>query len=94
MINQIGVDNVLLLTSSTNTRVISPFKRINNIPIDIYSTKIEFSTDKMSSSVPFYFILNKNGVISHVFYPDKENGELTKKYLEIIASIFFNVNLQ
>ena len=94
MIEDIGNDNVLLITTSSNARIISPFKRVNSISKEVYSTNAEFDKGEMNLNIPCYFVIDKHKMISNVFYPDKDNKELTKRYLEIVAKKCLTRNIK
>jgi hypothetical protein len=57
--------------------------------------KLFFSPDKFYGVTKFqipeqcYFILDKDGQVTNFFLPTLENTELTKQYLEIIATRYF-----
>ena len=38
--------------------------------------------------MPYYFILDKNYQVSHLFVADPNNHQLTEKYLSYIYSLF------
>lgn len=88
--NDINFENIVLLTSSKSTRIISPFKRVNEITKEVYSTKFDFYSGNMTLNSPCYFIMGKNLEMSDIFYPEKDNLELTESYLNAIASKYFN----
>jgi len=41
--------------------------------------KTAINIGEMDTTVPYYFVKGKDKIISHVYYPDKENRELIKK---------------
>lgn len=88
--DDINLENIILLTSSESTRIISPFKRVNEITKEVYSTKFDFYSGNMTLNSPCYFIMGKNLEMSDIFYPEKDNLELTESYLNAIASKYFN----
>jgi len=88
--NNINFENIVLLTSSKSTKIISPFKRVNEISKEVFSTKFDFYSGKMALNSPCYFIMGKNLEMSDIFYPEKDNLELTERYLDAITSKYFN----
>lgn len=88
--NNINFENVVLLTSSKSTKIISPFKRVNEISKEVFSTKFDFYSGNMTPNSPFYFVIGKNLEMSDIFYPEKDNLELTESYLDAITSKYFN----
>lgn len=90
LVDNLNFENFILLTSSESTSVISPFKRVNEISKEVYSTQFDFFSGNMALNSPCYFIIGKNLEMRDIFYPEKDNLELTESYLDAIASKYFN----
>ncbi len=91
--DNIKFENIVLLTSSKSTKIISPFKRINEISKEVFSTKFDFYSGNMTLNSPCYFIMGKNLEMIDIFYPEKDNLELTESYFEVIKSKYFSYPL-
>ncbi len=90
LVNKINFDNIVLLTSSKSTKIISSFRRINEVTKEVYSTNYNFDSAKMTLNSPCYFIIGKDLEMLDIFYPEKDNIELTEIYLDVIRSKYFN----
>ena len=88
--DDINLENIILLTSSESTRIISPFKRVNKITKEVFSTKFDFYSGNMTPNSPCFFVMGKNLEMSDMFYPEKDNLELTERYLNAVAFKYFN----
>lgn len=88
----IGEDNVLLISTSGSTRIISPFKRVNSISKEVYMTNLTLNKKEINMDTPCYFIMDENRKISDVFFPDRENEQLSNMYLDGIVSKYFSVS--
>lgn len=88
--DDISLENIILLTSSESTRIISPFKRVNEITKEVFSTRFDFYSGNLTPNSPCYFVMGKDLEMSDIFYPEKDNLELTERYLDAIAHKYFN----
>lgn len=62
------------------------YKKINNIPYKVYHVKDSIlPLDKLE--IPYFFLLDKDNQVSHVFIPRKEIHQNTINYLNIINEL-------
>lgn len=86
--DDIGEENVILLTSHKNYRVLKiTLEKMNFNPIVINIPEIEIPIEEYRT--PYFFIINKDLRMSSVFIPIKEIPNYTEKYLYTIYNKYF-----
>ena len=78
LVNKINFGNIVLLTSSKSTKIISSFRRINEVTKEVYSTNYNFDFAKMTLNSPCYFIIGKDLEMLDIFYPEKDNNRTNR----------------
>jgi hypothetical protein len=78
--------NYIIISDYKNIRNLGLFKKSNSIRTQVYNCKQLLINETIT---PYYIILNKNGALSDLFYPDEQFPELTASYLEIISNKYF-----
>ncbi|MDR9418794.1 hypothetical protein [Gracilimonas sp.] len=85
--DSVGVDRIVLLANYRNERALTIFKRMNGLKNKIYN--LDSSTLGLpieNYNLPFYFIANESGIAKHVFVPEKERADLSRKYYQSMIS--------
>lgn len=91
VINVIGEDNVLILSSYTNNRDLLLFKRMNQIKLPVYNIKdADLGIPAEGANSPIFFVLSKNLKISNVFLPLEYDPDLTQQYHEKIITKYWS----
>ncbi|ADV43356.1 hypothetical protein [Bacteroides helcogenes] len=86
----IGLNNIILLTTSKSSNYIRQFKKMNKVSFEIYNM------DRMADSIfvdigmPYLFIYTSNDKrINNMFIPQKEDSKLTDEYLRSILIKYY-----
>lgn len=89
--DNIGIDNIIIISNVENSRLLKIFINGNNIqfPCYSYSGKFDFEIEKLSGPerIPYYFVLDSKLKVSFPFFTD-ENSELNFIYLNRINRLF------
>lgn len=88
--DSIGLQNIILLTTSQNFGYMRRFKKINSIPFGIYNMDKALDSVLVDIGMPYLFVystLSKR--INNVFVPQKEAPQLTDEYLHSILMKYY-----
>ncbi|MBD9091076.1 MAG: hypothetical protein EGQ20_00875 [Bacteroides oleiciplenus] len=88
--DSIGLQNIVLLTTSQNFGYMRRFKKINSIPFGIYNMDEALDSVLVDIGMPYLFVystLSKR--INNVFVPQKEAPQLTDEYLHSILMKYY-----
>lgn len=88
--DSIGLQNIVLLTTSQNFGYMRRFKKINSIPFGIYNMDEALDSVLADIGMPYLFVystLSKR--INNVFVPQKEAPQLTDEYLHSILMKYY-----
>lgn len=89
-IQQIGDENIILLTTYENYVYMQRFRKANRIKFAIYNVDDNLNNEIGDIGMPYYFILcEDNFRISNMFIGMREIPELTTDYLESIEKKYF-----
>jgi len=91
LVNQVGLENVLIVTDNEDTGQIFRYKRMHKI-IDVntvISNDDNLNIFTHEYSIPYYFIIDSNLLIRSVYIPHSELNELTIQWYNKIENIFF-----
>ncbi len=69
-----------------NKKIMGLSNPVYNIPFETFKNSME------KKRMPYYFILDKDYQVRHLFVAEPNNHELTNKYLSFIASLFDSNN--
>jgi hypothetical protein len=87
----IGIENIVLLSSSTSPNYVYHFKKAKGIKFPMYKLTPNLEELFMDIDIPYCFVIEKSAMrINSVFVPQKENPELTNKYLQNLIKEYFN----
>lgn len=87
---QIGFENFLVIVPMSKYREFMSFFKNKNYNISPYALNSEDNLPEiMNQDVPYFFILNEDLMISHIFIPQKTGPEYFIKYFDIIKYKFF-----
>ncbi len=88
--DSIGLDNIVLLTSSKNLSYIRKFRKINNIRFNVYKIDEAAESILLDIDMPYLFIYSSaNKRVNNMFVPQKENAQLTNQYLHSILMKYY-----
>lgn len=90
LINSIGANNIMIITSYYNQRELYNFMKANNINQNVYNigaNNLGLAVEKYD--IPFLFILDKTYRVKLLFIPYKRYPLLTQKYFSTIKKGFF-----
>jgi hypothetical protein len=85
----IGEENMLIFGAYTNNRIfkrtlkaydVSNYKAYNVRELKVFAEEFGY---------PYFFLIDRNSVVSNTFIPDKGTPEITKEYLAMIQQRFF-----
>ena len=83
-INTLKIDQFALFAYYQEDRNLGLFKRLNQLQIKIYNIEnLGINIENLDS--PYFFVLNQDCKIEHVFIPNKTYIELTTSYLKFIS---------
>jgi hypothetical protein len=90
----IGIDNILIMTSSNDLRELKASIHASKMGdfklINIPDSVINYSLNEMGyENKPFYFILEPSGYAVMIFKPDIRVPQLTEKYFEMVINKYF-----
>ena len=88
--DSIGLQNIVLLTTSQNFGYMRRFKKINRIPFGIYNIDEALDSVLVDIGMPYLFVystLSKR--INNMFIPQKEDPQLTDEYLHSILMKYY-----
>lgn len=89
----LGIENIILLTSYEHYTYMQKFKKVNKIKFAIYKIQDELEKDLEDIGLPYYFVLNNSNFrINNTYIGMKEIPELTTTYLKHIKDIYFTDN--
>lgn len=89
---QIGIENIILLTTYESYVHMQRFRKVNKIKFPIYNLGNELNKDIEDLGLPYYFILNKDNFrINNMYIAMKEIPKLTSIYLEHIKQEYFTI---
>ena len=89
MIKKYGQEKFIVIGGFGNRRQLKIFKEEYKIDFPIYtSTHLIKGVD--GYSIPYYFVLSKNGEIDMLHITDKANFDFTKEYFKIVNNSFFS----
>ena len=91
LINIYKIDQIAFFTNYEEALHLSNFKRLNQLQIKIYKIK-NLGINIENLNTPYFFLLNKDCKIEHVYIPDKNNNELTQSFFKLISSELVNCN--
>lgn len=80
------LENIVLLAKYNSTKNMYQFKRLNQIKAPIFKLD-EDITPIDNLNIPYFFCVNKEGIIGKVFIPSKVNPEFTKEYLKQVVDL-------
>lgn len=87
---EIGQDQVLLISSYANPRDMYTFKRLNQIQLPLYNLgeqKLDLRAEE--ADVPYLFVIGPDQKVDLVFLAYKEAPELLSRYLNIVKGKYF-----
>ena len=88
--DSIGLQNIILFTSTENVNYIQRFKRVNNIHFNIYSISNGLDSVLVDIGMPYLFVYSfADERINNVFIPQKENAEFVREYLHSILRKYY-----
>ena len=88
--DSIGLQNIVLFTSTKNMNYVKKFKRVNNIHFDIYGISNALDSVLVDIGMPYLFVYSfVDERINNVFVPQKENVKFTYEYLHSILLKYY-----
>jgi len=91
VVDRIGEDNVLIISSYTNNRDLLLFKRMNQIKLPVYNIKdANLGISAEGADSPIFFVLSNNLRVSNVFLPLEYDPILTEEYHERIMKKYWD----
>jgi hypothetical protein len=83
-------EKLCVITSFSRPRNLNYFMRYNKIEIDALNVKslLEFDNE---ISEPYYFVLQRDLTISHLYFPNIDRSDLTKEYLKFVVDKYFSI---
>lgn len=90
MANAGGEQDIILLINSISTRYVSLLVKKYDLNFKIYQYSKELYKEIPDLMTPYYFVLQTNPMrMQSFFIPQKEEPELTQKYLRTVFSEYF-----
>lgn len=88
-IEEIGIQNMLMMTNGRSSSYNGQFKRMNQFDIEIYNVEdLGLKLDKINT--PYYFVLDSDWKAKSVFVPSKSLPSQTRAYYDIIKDKYWN----
>lgn len=88
--DSIGLQHIVLLTTSMNFGYIKRFKKINKIPFNIYNMSKALDSVLVDIGMPYLFIYSTHSKrINNMFVPQEENPQLTDEYLHSVLMKYY-----
>ena len=88
--DSIGLQNIVLFTSTKNMNYVKKFKRVNNTHFDIYGISNALDSVLVDIGMPYLFVYSfVDERINNVFVPQKENVKFTYEYLHSILLKYY-----
>ena len=88
--DSIGLQNIVLLTTSQNFGYMRRFKKINRIPFGIYNIDEALDSVLVDIGMPYLFVYSTiSKRINNMFIPQKEDPQLTDEYLHSILMKYY-----
>lgn len=89
-IEKIGKDNILILANYENERDLYSFVRSQGIEVEVYNLNMQNLGIKAEiTNDPFFFLIDEDGIIRHVFILDKKSPNANISYLNNIINRYF-----
>lgn len=82
----LGNDQVAILTDKTIPRDVIIFGRVNNISYSIYQVHKGGLNISLENQTPYFFMLDKNGVMYDPFIIDPYQNNITISYLKLMTN--------
>lgn len=79
--------NFITIGDFENPRSLLAFKIVHQLKWPMFYSKKLLTNETVT---PYFFILNENGTVSELFYPDNEFPELSSQYFGIIEEKYFS----
>jgi|WetSurMetagenome_2_1015567.scaffolds.fasta_scaffold52847_2 hypothetical protein len=86
---KIGVNNILLWTTSSKSFDTQSFSQINELGYPFFEiSKKLLNSEIESKDVPYFFVVNSQDKVLFIFLPDKKLEDLTLQYFSQVVDYF------
>jgi len=87
---EIGIENILILTTYQNVRILQVYLNKYAPGIKVFNTSENLEIPIENWDTPYFFVTDKSLKAQSVFIPAKEISGYTQEYLGIIQRKYFN----